>query len=230
MDEGTPWAKANWAFYGRLARTLSLDAVVLDVGAGRGRFRQLFENTHYVAVDLFPYRSVDVVCDVVSDCPFAPASVDVVLLSNVLEHIYDAHSLLQALSIVVKPNGRLIIAVPFSIPVHQAPLDFQRYTQFGLARLLTEHQFEITSLEAVDAPLSFVRSAVAGLSKMLPPTTRWRRLGRRAAFFGLNWSIWLLKNIGLPAEPSVTRLPSENVGFKYTLGYQTIAAKRPHSL
>ena len=46
------------------------------------------------------------------DLPFAPASFDGILLAEVLEHVTDAHALLQALHHLLRPGGVLAISVP----------------------------------------------------------------------------------------------------------------------
>jgi glycosyltransferase involved in cell wall biosynthesis/2-polyprenyl-3-methyl-5-hydroxy-6-metoxy-1,4-benzoquinol methylase len=46
------------------------------------------------------------------DLPFAPASFDGILLAEVLEHVTDAHALLQALYHLLRPGGVLAISVP----------------------------------------------------------------------------------------------------------------------
>ena len=54
---------------------------------------------------------------------------------NVLEHVFDGAGLLAALSRLLEPGGELLVAVPFLLKVHQAPVDYARYTHFALRRL-----------------------------------------------------------------------------------------------
>ena len=44
-------------------------------------------------------------------------------------------SALDEMHRVLKPVGRLFLSTPFILPIHDAPYDFYRYTQFGLAHL-----------------------------------------------------------------------------------------------
>ena len=78
----TPWRSANTRFLEGEAQRLSENAIVLDVGAGRGDFSGLFTDQRYLAVEIYPYPEVDIVCDLTKVNPFAPGSLDVILLMN----------------------------------------------------------------------------------------------------------------------------------------------------
>lgn len=114
---------------------------ILDVGAGSGPFRDTCEalGLSYVAHDFGEYdgsgdeaglqcgtwrtSGYDVTCDIL-DIPLAWAS-DVVLCTEVLEHVPDPVRALERMSQLVKPSGTLIVTVPFMSFMHQAPYWFQ---------------------------------------------------------------------------------------------------------
>jgi uncharacterized protein YbaR (Trm112 family) len=102
---GTPWRQANWRFLATQVDRLAGEAVLLDVGAGRGDFADVLSQRRTVALDVYPYPEVDVVCDLTEANPFQAASFDGVVLMNVLEHVYDSHALLEALIRLLKPGG-----------------------------------------------------------------------------------------------------------------------------
>ncbi|HMD14269.1 MAG TPA: methylase, partial [Bacteroidota bacterium] len=63
--------------------------------------------------------------------------------SEVFEHIFNPLEFLSELNRVVKINGFVLMTVPFLWPEHMQPLDFGRYSSFGLRALLEQHGFEI---------------------------------------------------------------------------------------
>jgi SAM-dependent methyltransferase len=69
--------------------------------------------------------------------PFADASVDVVLALEVLEHMPHPRSLLCESARVLRPEGRLIVTVPFMFGIHDFR-DYYRYTPSGLEVMLDE--------------------------------------------------------------------------------------------
>lgn len=114
---------------------------LLDVG-GRGKpYAVLFEDrvTHHLVLDVSPAASVDVVGDARS-MPLASASVDVVLCTQVLEHIPEPVKVLDEIRRVLRPNGTLILSVPAIFPQHGYPGDYWRFMPQGLAWLLRDFQ------------------------------------------------------------------------------------------
>lgn len=114
---------------------------VLDVGCSDQRVRHyLSDRVQYLGFDYLQtasewYGTRPAVYGDAHALPFAGASVDTVLLLDVLEHLRSPEQCLHEINRVLRPGGTLIIKVPFMYPIHDAPLDFQRWTRFGLAQL-----------------------------------------------------------------------------------------------
>ncbi len=153
---GSTWRQANWKFLQAQAAQLPAGRIVLDVGAGRGDFAALFAEHAYLALDVYPYPEVDVVCDLTKIVPFRAGSFARIILMNVLEHVYDGAGLLAVLARLLEPGGELIVAVPFLLKVHQAPVDFARYTHFALRRLGEGVGLETALLEGFYDPTSLI--------------------------------------------------------------------------
>jgi len=49
---------------------------------------------------------------------------------------------------VLKPEGRLLLTVPFVQPLHERPSDFFRYTPFSLEKLVEESGLVVERIEA----------------------------------------------------------------------------------
>ena len=124
-----------------------LTGAVLDVGCGRKPYRARVAATRYVGVDVETeatrgYVDVDVFYDG-RTLPFATASFDGVLCSQVLEHVFTPEEFLREIARVLRPGGRLVLAVPFAWDEHEQPNDFARYSSFGLRALLERTGFNV---------------------------------------------------------------------------------------
>ncbi len=230
-DTGSMWRRANWKFYERAAKQILPDKIVLDIGIGQGGVKPLFTHTRYIGNDIYPYDDVDFICDITKVNPIRDESVDVVILSNVLEHVADPVNLLKSLSKMLRPAGRLLITVPFIIKVHQAPFDFMRYTHFALYRMLSSAGYEIVRFEAVYLPFSLVNSMVKNLLNSFSHRYSLRGIILGPLFVLLKWNIKLIKNISASIlEPIVSEVKFDAKSNPYPVGYQIEALKASDSL
>ena len=58
-------------------------------------------------------------------------SIDCIILTEVLEHLYEPQKVLKELNRILKPHGKLIGTVPFAQFEHEEPYDYYRYTYFA---------------------------------------------------------------------------------------------------
>jgi len=111
---------------------------VLDIGCADQTIKTyLSAETEYIGLDYYQtatqwYGTKPHIYGDAQALPFADNSMDTVLLLDVMEHLPRPHACLQDIARVLKPKGKLILQVPFLYPIHDAPLDFQRWTQYGL--------------------------------------------------------------------------------------------------
>jgi SAM-dependent methyltransferase len=112
---------------------------ILSVGAGGevgeilNKYRQDVGGT-LTQLDIDEARQPDVIADI---CKWSnPDAFDVIVLSEVLEHVASPQSAIDNIHKSLKDGGLLIITVPFVLPIHEAPFDFYRYTKWGLVELL----------------------------------------------------------------------------------------------
>jgi len=127
---------------------------VLDLGCGDKPFLPDIRNQikYYVGADhpdtLHLNIKVEVYC--IADClPFKNNSFDTVLLTQVIEHLENPLLALNEIQRILKQNGTLIISWPFLYPVHEAPRDFFRYTEFGMRNLAEKAGFNILLIRPV---------------------------------------------------------------------------------
>ncbi len=136
----TYWRKQNYDFFvEKLSNTGN--KVVADIGTGQFYFRNAYRSDAIFTLDFYPYPDVNVVASVGNSLPFEDKSIDVVTLSNVLEHVAEPKFFLQECSRVLKKGGVLLGAVPFIAKVHQRPYDYFRYTDIALNHMLKEAGF-----------------------------------------------------------------------------------------
>ena len=105
---------------------------VLDAGAGSKS--QIFG--HVVNMEIVDYESTDVL-GVGQRLPFRDSCFDAVLSIAVLEHVDDPFKCAAELVRVLKPGGRLLVAVPFLQPEHGYPEHYFNMTRSGLPSLVS---------------------------------------------------------------------------------------------
>jgi SAM-dependent methyltransferase len=136
-----------------------MHGTVLDVGCAGGLPRRfLSSDVHYVGLDYYStatewYGTNPEVFGDAQSLPVASDSIDHALLLDVLEHIPDPGRCLAELHRVLKPGGTLTLQVPFMYPVHDAPLDFHRWTIFGLRQSAEKLGYTIIDESTLGHPL-----------------------------------------------------------------------------
>lgn len=116
---------------------------VLDLGCGNQPYCPYLPYVHqYVGLDYPPTQaSMEVrvqpeVYGNARDLPFADASFDGILCSQVLEHVDRPEDVIGELGRVLKPGGTGLISVPFFYNLHMEPHDYFRFTPYGIRGML----------------------------------------------------------------------------------------------
>jgi len=130
---------------------------VLDVGAGTAPYRGLFKHCEYKTQDFAQYdgyrgpeghyADIDYVSDI-TKIPVADATFDVVLCTEVLEHVPRPIEALHEMARITKPGGRLFITAPLGSGLHQEPYHFYGgYTDHWYRKFLAESDCEVVSID-----------------------------------------------------------------------------------
>ena len=181
---------------------------VLDVGCGRKPYRDFTNATHYVGVDIdTPTTRALAIADVFYDgrkLPFADASFDGVICSQVLEHVFNAGAFMAEIFRVLRPGGQLLLATPLVWDEHEQPCDFARYSSFGLSDLLRKAGFQIVAQRKTCADFRVVvQLASAYLYKVTLHRSHWRnRLVQLLLIAPINLTGGLLCKL-LPSNPDL---------------------------
>ena len=123
---------------------------MLDIGCGTRRYELIFKDCvdSYIGLD-WPETKDRAIPDVIGDAmniPFKTSSVDVILATELMEHLPSPHDFLMEVARVLRKEGVLILSVPFMEPIHEEPRDYYRFTPFSLRLLLNQHGFSIQKI------------------------------------------------------------------------------------
>ncbi|HED12095.1 MAG TPA: class I SAM-dependent methyltransferase [Gammaproteobacteria bacterium] len=155
-------------------RTLcpNLKGTVADIGCADAKPKKfLGPQADYIGIDYYAtstewYKTQPDVFADAQALPLKDQSLDHTLLLDVLEHLPEPDRCLDEIHRVLKPGGSLAIQVPFHYPLHDVPLDFHRWTRFGLLEAASRHGFSVKEETALGHPLeSAALSANIALSK-----------------------------------------------------------------
>ena len=117
-----------------------------------GEYSAYFPNYQVTTLDVDPRWQPDVVGDI-TRTEFGDGSWDLVICSNVIEHLPEFHKLPSELLRIVKPGGYILVDCPWSYPYHAEPPSFGDYWRISLDGFkVLFHQFEI--VDAVQTDLS----------------------------------------------------------------------------
>jgi SAM-dependent methyltransferase len=172
------------AFIARAGASLPPGARVLDAGAGDCRYRVHFRHTRYESADFLQvdkhYGPVDYVCDL-ADLPMEDERYDLVLFTQVLEHLPRPADVLWELRRVLRRRAALWLTAPLFYREHEQPYDFFRYTQFGLRHLLAETGFEVRELGWLEGYFGTLSYQLSEARRSLPVRSRHYGGGVRGA-------------------------------------------------
>lgn len=124
------------------ARDLAPGAL-LDLGSGGAPYRALFGDARYACADLAGTPGVDYVLDAEGRCDAPLGAFDVVLSTQVLEHVPDPGAYLRLCLALLRPGGALLLSTHGLFEEHACPGDYRRWTAEGLRRELAQAGFEV---------------------------------------------------------------------------------------
>lgn len=133
-----------------------LQGRLLDVGCGSKPYQDLFPfASEYVGLEFdTPFNHVAKRADYFYDgntFPFDAMSFDGVICNQVLEHVFNPDQFLQEVVRVLKPDGDLLLTIPFVWDEHEQPWDYARYSSFGLRSLLERNGFVLVEQRKTNA-------------------------------------------------------------------------------
>lgn len=134
---------------------------IIDVGAGTQRYRSFCSHLLYTSQDFgkydgkgdrsglqtgaFDYGKIDLECDLTA-IPVPDCSFDVVLCTEVLEHVPRPEQALMEMARILRPDGELILTAPFVSYTHFSPYHFCT----GFSRYYYEYHLPVLGFDIIE--------------------------------------------------------------------------------
>ncbi len=182
-------------------------ARVLDLGCGQGPYARHFPGR--IGCDIKASPAVHVVADAHAT-PFRAGTFEVVLCSEVLEHLREPERAIAEMYRVLRPSGKLVLTTRFLYPIHDNPHDYWRFTRGSLVHLLRKWH-----LELLEEDVSEILTARQLAEFALRTWPRWARWPAKAVIRALAW----------PAELISVRWSRKCESRTMSSGYLVVARK-----
>ncbi len=169
-------------FMMRQIKTFSPGDKLLDMGGVKQGKRGSFNidgyglEIKYANIDAA--RNPDFLCSITC-LPVEDNFFDGIVLSEVIEHVYEAGNVLQEAFRVLKPGGKLLICAPFIYNIHSDPGDFARYTDQWFKITLTKLGFNDIIIERQGGIYSVLAHIFKQLKSFDLPRNRFCRICRK---------------------------------------------------
>lgn len=178
---------------------------VLDVGSSNGGYIALIDASHRTALDIAaPFleaipaaTGVVRVCGDAENLPFRRGAFDVVIISDVLEHLLHPEKFVERLSEIATPETRVIVHVPWRenlAPYSESEYEFthlRSFTDYTFARLW--HTFRVvrrrSSYPSLEEPVVFQLGRIVPrtMANLLAWAYFHRGLGEREYAWRARW-------------------------------------------
>jgi SAM-dependent methyltransferase len=123
---------------------------VLDYGCADVPYRHFFgADVDYLAADLPGNPDATLLLNSDGTVPVEDESVDIVLSTQVLEHVADPALYLSECRRVLRPNGRMLLSTHGFMVYHPDPVDFWRWTSAGLREAVTREGLRVIAFEGI---------------------------------------------------------------------------------
>ena len=167
---------------------------LLDVGCGERPYMLIYDELvkKSIGIDIpNSLHSLDptVIPTKAEALPFGENIFDVVLCTEVLEHVDNFFKALSEIRRVMKSKGKLIFSVPFMYPLHEFPNDNLRFTYFGILHSLEKTGFKILNIKAKGGAVTLFTSLLfIIISQVLIQLEKYTKI----RFFSCNFIRWLI--------------------------------------
>ncbi|HMN42780.1 MAG TPA: methyltransferase domain-containing protein [Phycisphaerales bacterium] len=150
----------------------------LDAGCGGQPFRTAIEGVgmRYFSLDAVsqPGITTDYLCPIDGVLPesvLAVGGFDMILCTELLEHVADWDAAWRNLSRLLRPGGKLIVTCPFFFPLHEEPYDFFRPTLHAISYWATRHGLDPVELRKMGDAWDVIGTAIGASGPS--PVSKW---------------------------------------------------------
>ncbi len=150
-------ARKQWVI--KQLKKIPAGKILLDAGAGEQQYKPYCRHLKYIAQDFgeyvpneiatgiqncaWDYSGLDLKCDIIN-MPLENESVDVILCTEVFEHLKEPLLALKEFARTLKQGGTLILTAPFCCLTHMAPYFYYNgFSEFWYQEHLRDYGFSI---------------------------------------------------------------------------------------
>jgi ubiquinone/menaquinone biosynthesis C-methylase UbiE len=209
-------------FVERVAASAHPEDVLLDVGAGNCQYKPYFAGKcKYLSQDVggkdithtYTYDQINIRSEVY-DIPLPDESVDIILCTQVLEHLKYPARAIKEMHRLLKPGGRLYLSTPQTSDEHMVPYDYFRYTRYSLDFLMQEQGFLPPEIHPQGGRFILMGKMIKDLFPLLTTNSTVQKV------------IWIVQApIVVPLLVLLYLLDSLDRKKDFTLNYECIAKK-----
>lgn len=157
------------AYFNNAMRSVEVNGTVIDVGAGpRPYYHNFLKKTPDTVFHSVDRQTGDETNYETDKLPFQDGAFDTVLSMNVLEHIYNHQFHFSELIRILKPEGKLVLFVPFLYMYHanhgNELLDCYRYTKDALRKMAEENNVKDITVYPVSKGMCMAAFNMVNLS------------------------------------------------------------------
>jgi 2-polyprenyl-3-methyl-5-hydroxy-6-metoxy-1,4-benzoquinol methylase len=170
------------------------------------------------------YAKLDYRSDI-TQIPVPDASFDVVVCTEVLEHVPEPINAVRELARILRPNGQLLLTAPLTSFLHQEPYHFYGgYTLHWYRRFLPAVGLQIVSVESNMGFFSLFAQEARRFSRLVnPQATKHVTLAQRGALSVLWFLTFTSAQFITLLGPWLDGLRLESIA---TVGYHVVAVKQ----
>ncbi len=106
----------------------------------------MFSHTIYESTDFVDRNQIHSFVSNLHEIPKPSNYYDVIICTQVLEHVEYPQRVIEEFNRVLKPGGKLFLTAPQGWGIHGAPYHFFHFTNYGLKLLFENAKFNIVSI------------------------------------------------------------------------------------
>lgn len=211
------WAIYHWNTYGfenLLPLATSVGQELLVFGCGSGDDRSLIEDKGFSVTNFDIYRTdgTDLMCDG-HNLPFENATFDMVLSSQVFEHLQRPWEAMKEIERILRPGGVLVGSVAFIKPYHGS---YFHMTFAGIRSLLEYVDMELDHAHAAQSVLwsIFVNMLPFSTPRSLRPAVRSCCMVLEDVYWYVRCQAWALLRRQKPHQTGIRVLDGLPVSYE----------------
>jgi ubiquinone/menaquinone biosynthesis C-methylase UbiE len=149
---------------------------VLDLGCGTNKYKKYFmQKNKFIGIDVKTsgretnQKTPDVFYDG-KKLPFNDGNFDLIICTEVLEHVENFELVVSEIFRSLKRNGSAVITMPFITAEHEIPYDFRRFTSYGIKKEFENMGFMVKKFEKILFGHAVIRQLLYGEMKRYEET------------------------------------------------------------